>query len=280
MSIVTIDIHVNANPRVRFAMALACLLCALIAGPAHAKKVPAKVLSALSHSSVRVRIAAVVAVSKSGADNARQVLEKVVRTDKAAPVRAAALEGLERIGDPEALPTVQGALSDKSALVKKVARRAQAKLKAARSSRMAPTASGPAIPVDLSAVEDASGAGYPGLAALLQSEIQRNIEKNKRRDWRVSTSRLKKGYGLIARLKEVRPFSQDGVNGLESRCEMTVVKLPGKALRLSLRANAAAGVQGDLRDSSKPRIVKDGVRACAAALAGDFVEYAFSRPTP
>jgi hypothetical protein len=225
-----------------------------------------------------VRIAAVVATSKSGGSNARALLELRARTDVAAPVRAAAIEGLERIGDPASLGAVRAALKDKSALVRKLAKRARIVLEAKKKSAERRGAGGPAVVVDLSDVTDGTNGAYPDLAKRLQAAVKRAIESDTRRNWKVSTTPRKKGYGLITRVRAIEPFSQGAVNGLEVRCEMTVVKLPSKALRLSLRANAAAGVSGPLKDKSKPGLVSDGINACAPALAKDFVDYAFSRP--
>jgi hypothetical protein len=252
--------------------------------PAAAAAAPlsAKIADKLHADSVRVRISAVVAASKSGADNARSLLEAKLRDDKAAPVRAAAVEGLERIGDPAALAAVRKARKDKSALVRRLAERAVTVLQAKKKAglRRSPSSQGPAVPIDLSDVTDLSGGQYGDVASALRAQVKAGIESDSRRAWKVSTSPLRKGYGLITRVRAIKPFSQGGVNGLEVRCEMTVVKLPGKQLRLSLRANAAAGVQGELREQSKPGLVRDGIKACAPALAKDFVDYAFARPPP
>lgn len=273
------DISVNARLRRFFvgAMLASAAVWLAAAQTAQAEGLSPKLLEKLESSSVRVRIAAVVAVSKSGAKNARGILEKALLEDKTVPVRAAAAEGLGRLGDPKALPAIERALQDPSGLVKKVARAARAKLKSS-ASRAASPVSGPAIGVDLSDVDDISKAGFDGLAAQLQREVKKNIEANRRRNWQVSTTPRKKGYGLITRVRSIKPFSQDGVNGLDVRCEMTVVKLPSKALRLSLRANAAAGVQGKLSSKSKPGLARGGITACSKALAEDFIDYAFSRP--
>jgi hypothetical protein len=258
----------------------ALLLCAAVASsPAMAQPVlQPKLLQALGSEKVRVRIAAVVAVSKSGADNARPILEKMLQ-DKAAPVRAASLEGLERIGDPKAIAAIRPLVSDKSALVKKIAARALKTLEAKKKVK-ARAASGPIIRVDLSDVVDESGAGVDGLAAMLRADMVRIVEADGRRNWQLVKGGKKKGYGLITRIRKPKPFKQGDVEGLQVRCDMTVVRMPGKALRLSLNATAGAGVKGKLNPERKPELVKDAVKACAPSLAKDFLDYAFSRPPP
>lgn len=266
----------TSHLRVLLVLALA-LLCALSASAA--KKVPEKVLKALSSDDVRVRVAAVVAVSKSGADNARQILEAMLKRDESAPVRAACVEGLARIGDPLALPAVKAALDDKAALVRKVARGAIVTLEAKIAKSYKKPVDMP-VPIDLSDVRDLSNAGFPGLDKALQKRLVEEMLKDSRRHWQVSTAPLQRGYGLLAKVRSIEPFRQGDVEGLEVTCDITVVKLPDKALRLSLTATAAAGVKGKLRDSARASIAMDGIEACAPALAKDFLDYAFQRPGP
>ncbi len=286
-SIGVVDIHVNTRARrpprpwIRrsrlFLALIATLLWALAASAA--KEVPPRVLEALGSDDVRVRVAAVVAVSKSGAPNARLILEAMLKKDESAPVRAAAIEGLARVGDPLSLPVVKAAQNDKAALVRKVARKAATTLEA-KVARAYKEPEGMAVPIDLSDVRDTSGSGLPGLDKALQKRLVEELLKDSRRDWQVSTAPLKKGYGLFAKVRSITPFSQGGVQGLEVTCDITVVKLPGKALRLSLTATAAAGVKGKLREAQRASIVDDGIEACAPALAKDFLDYAFQRPGP
>lgn len=236
-------------------------------------------LEALGSDDVRMRAAAVVAVSKSGADNARLILETVLKTDKSPPVRAAAAEGLARLGDPLALPALKRALNDKAALVRRVARESVAALEV-KVTRAYKKPEGMAVPIDLSDVRDLSGAGVSGVDKALQRGLVEQLNKDSRRNWQVSTKPLKSGYGLLAKVRSIKPFRQGGIEGLEVTCDVTVVKLPGKALRLSLTATAAAGVKGRMRESAKASVIMDGVAACAPALAEDFLDYAFQRPGP
>lgn len=257
------------------------LACALLwaLGASAEKRVPAKVLKALQSDDVRVRVAAVVAVSKSGAEDARQTLERQLKHDASPPVRAACVEGLARVGDPLALPAVKAALDDKAALVRRVAREAVTTLegKIAKSYKKP---DGMPVPVDVSDVRDLSGAGLPGLDKALQKHLVEELLKDERRHWQVSTAPLKQGYGLLAKVRSVTPFSQGNVEGLEVACDITVVKLPDKALRLSLTATAAAGVRGKLKENAKAGVIQDGIAACGNALAKDFLDYAFQRPGP
>lgn len=286
-SIGVVDIHVNTRARAgararicRVFAALALSWALLLAfSAAAASAVPPKVLEALGSDDVRVRVAAVVAVSKSGADNARLILETVARKDPAPPVRAAAIEGLERLGDPLALAAVRAALDDKAALVRKVARQAVAVLEA-KTVAAYKRPGGMPVPIDLSDVRDLSGAGLPGLDKQLQSRLVEELNKDARRNWQVSTTPLKQGYGMLAKVRSITPFTQGDVSGFEITCDVTIVKLPGKALRLSLTATAAAGRKGKVNDDAKAGIASDGIDACAPALAKDFLDYAFQRPGP
>lgn len=271
-------IRLRPRPRAALWLVLASALLWALAASA-AKTVPAKVMRALESDDVRVRIAAVVAVSKSGAENARAILEAKLKSDESPPVRAACVEGLARIGDPLALPAVKAALEDKAALVRKVAREAVVTLEAKIATSYKKPNEMP-VPVDVSDVRDLSDAGIPGLDKALQKHLVENLLRDERRNWQVSTAPLKQGYGLLVKVRSITPFAQDDIEGLEVACDITVVKLPDKALRLSLTATAAAGVRGKLKESAKASVAMDGIQACAAALAKDFLDYAFQRPGP
>ncbi|MFZ9888216.1 MAG: HEAT repeat domain-containing protein [Myxococcota bacterium] len=248
---------------------------------------PPKVLNALRADDDRVRVAAVVALTKSRADNARQLLEAVAAGDPAAVVRAAAVEGLGRLGDPLALPAARAALDDEAELVQRAARKVIVVLE--RAAKQHPrrgrdpgadgstTPQGLSVTVDVSNVEDLSSAGIPGLAARLQQRLLEELKRDRRRPWDVQSSPQTSGYGLLARNRSVTPFQDEGMEGLEVHCDVTVVQLPSKSIRLSLRAAAAAGVDGELGDDMRSSLAADGVDACAPALAKDFLDYAVER---
>lgn len=282
-----VDTKVNSQRGHTWAPTLACACALLCAAVSVAAPPPPKVLSALRADDERVRVAAVVALAKSRADNARQLLESVAASDSAPVVRAAALEGLGRLGDPLALPAARAALEDKAELVQRAAEKVIVVLERAAKRRPprpdgSPrepgiAAQGPSFTLDVSNVEDLSAAGLPGLADRLQQRLIDALRRDRRKPWDVQSSPQSSGYGLLARVRSVKPFRDDGMEGLEVNCDVTVVQLPSKSIRLSLRAAAAAGVDGDLDDGMRPGLADDGVDACAAALAKDFLDYAVER---
>jgi hypothetical protein len=58
---------------------------------------------------------------------------------------------------------------------------------------------------------------------------------------------------------------------------MTLVELPGKILRLTSSATAAAGVDGEIPPSMEKELATDAINACAPSLAKDFIDYAQQR---
>lgn len=265
------------------ALALAGIVVLLSAGRSAAEAIPPKVLAALESRSVRVRVTAVVAVSKSQDPNARVILEGMLK-DEAEPVRAAALEGLQRVLDPASLPAVKALEKDKSALVRRLAGETTALLEArrralARAKQKQPgaPATGKAVVVELGPARDMSSRAPAGALDSLRGLVSYAVRTDRRRAVQVESAGVDKGYGLMLAIRSIEPFSQGAANGLEVRCELTVVELPSKALRLSLAATAAAGVEGALDPETEKSLVADAVQACAPALGKDFSDWLAKR---
>lgn len=284
-------VNPNVTPPRRLALLL-LLPAALAAAPVRAD-LPPKVLVALEDKRVRVRITAVVAVSKSGDKRARRILEGMLG-DPDDGVRAAAAEGLERLGDPAARPALEKLRKDKSPLVRKMVDRALAALAApapdalAEPSAAAPdeagvapapaaVPAGPRVTVEVTAVQDLSGALPEDVKRLLHDEVKAAIGKSPRIQATVVEKGATEGYALQLRVRSVKEAKQGEVSLLEVRCEMTLLALPQNALRLSSRATAGAGVEGSLHDALRAELLRDGVKACAPELAQDFVDYAATR---
>jgi hypothetical protein len=268
--------------------------------PLHAAEdIPVELLKGLESKSPKVRIYAVSTLARIDDKRVRIILEGMLE-DKAATVRAAALEGLERHGDPEAIPAVTKRKKDESRLVRKVARRVTKQLakikrragedpknksgKSASTTTLAKASGGDqgpipkgSVPVDLSKVADDSDGSIPGLADELRKEITKAVKGDGRRKLYVSYDRLKKGLALNARIRKVRVVPHGTDSMVEITCGMTIAQLPGNILRLSSNATVGVALAGTLTEKEKKSLADSGVQACAGALAKDFTDYVVER---
>lgn len=303
--------------------ALACLtLGALLHGAGAHAGIDTRILVALESRSVKVRVAAVGALSQSTDGNARVILEGML-DDSSAAVRAATLDALARLGDTAAIDAVSDRTKDKDRMVAGAAQRAletlrtkQAALAAAeaaqaaaaeapaapttpqpaqdatpvRSARRKPTrratrekrkltqAKKGAVLVSIANVKDASGSGIKGLGRGLQNALGRAIERDRRMAFDAKRSGVKSGYAVSARIARVREYQQGNARILELKCKMTVAQMPGRILRLSANATAAAGIEGtSLSPAERKELAADALKACAPALAKDFTDYAYKK---
>ncbi len=252
LSIRTIDTRVKAF--------LAALFFAFSLGNAHAAGVSAKLKKSLDATSPKVRIAAIVAISKSKAPEARELLERMLG-DEEATVRAAAIEGLGTLGDPAALPAVTLAARDTDAPVQSAAKSTLALLEARRTR------------VDITDVGDLSGKSFKGLADLLQKGVSDVVTKQGGPAYVLVKDQNGKGYGLGLKIRTITQKQGTGANLVEVKCDMTIVELPSKALRLASSATSAAGIEGTISPRMEEELARDAVNACAPALAKDFLDY-------
>ena len=129
--------------------------------------------------------------------------------------------------------------------------------------------------VDTGELSDLSGQASPELLDRLRSIFETELKKMAP----VATKRGGVGKGLGAMLK-IRSITKgsDGTNEfLEVKCDLTLVELPGKILRVSSTASAAAGVEGKIPSKMEPELARDAIDACAPSLAKDFAEYVLMR---
>lgn len=251
----------------RACVAIALMTCALPAPSVHAqaaKPVAQKAIDSLSASSPKVRIVAVAAVAKSKDPRARALLEPLL-ADPDAAVRAAAVDGLGRIGDPAALAALEAHRADTDPTVQTVLQRVMPALEALR------------LNVDLGEVQDFTNGQVPGLMDELQKKVESALVKEMGGGISVKRGGVEKGYGLILGIRYVKQV-KDGPNTLlEIKCELTLVELPGKILRLSSNATAGAGVEGAIPKRMEGELARDAIDACAPSLAKDFTDYAKQR---
>lgn len=263
------------------------ILVCTFAFAAAAEGLSIKVLMGLESKSARVRVASVVAVQKSKDKKARRILEGMLG-DKDRRVRAAAAEALGKLGDPQARAALEKAAKDKSKIVRKAATRALKALAASDTARVAsvkPTAAprratGPSVAVDIPVAQDLSGDANGQLLRLLRQQVIAALRDNPKIPVDVSmggAQKAKKGYGLWLRIRSIGERTDGPATFVDVRCEMTLVAMPSKALRLSSSATAGAGVEGKVNAALKRELIVDGIKACAPALATDFVDYAHSR---
>lgn len=239
------------------------LLALLLTSTSALAVVPRPLKDALGSDSTKVRVIAIASIAKTNDPEARGLLEKMLG-DKEPPVRAAAVDGLALLKDPAALPALQALKNDADVAVKAVVARAIAALEALL------------VNVDVGDAEDLSKSGIDGLIGLLQSGVEKEL-KSQLPALAIRRGGVEKGYGLILKIRSVTRSKQDGNGILEVKCDLTLVELPGKVLRLSSSASAAAGVEGDIPKAMEKELATDAVNACAPSLAKDFVEYAQQR---
>jgi HEAT repeats len=260
VSIPTVDIRVK-----RAVCALVVGACVLFSAETHAQtSAPQKAIDGLQASSPKVRIVAISAIAKSKDPRARKLIEPLL-TDSDGAVRAAAVDGLGRLGDPAALGALEAIREDADTTVQKVLLRVLPVLEKKR------------ILVDIGEVQDITNNQVPGLMDELQAKVKAELERELGGAVTVRKGGVTKGYGLILGLRYIKQV-KDGPNTiLEVKCELTLVELPGKILRLSSNATAGAGVAGALPKRMEPELARDAVNACAPSLAKDFVDYARQR---
>ena len=240
---------------------LMCLLVVtLTAGTADARGIPERLKAGLSSSSPKVRVLSVAGVARSKDRGARALLEPLL-ADPDPMVRSAVLDALAAIGDPIALAAIEKQPVEADARVAAVRQQALERLRARQ------------VLLDTSDLQDLSGAAPPGLLDALREGVEEEIRVHGGPGFVLKRGGVDKGWGLLIRLRSVKQIMRDGSGQVELKCELTVVELPGKILRLSSSASAAAGVEGPIPKGMAPELARDGINACAPALAKDFLEF-------
>ncbi len=263
MSIFVFDIRVNLWGW--------ALLVTLVTSPAIAQTKAQR--RALSSNKPRVRITAIVAVAKAKPKGARALIEPLLQ-DKDPAVRAAAAEGLERLGDVAALAALR-AHTDPAPLVAGAVERAIIVLEAKE--KQAAGRDPNALTVSVPPPVDASGKVPPALLQRFGDGVRDGITAQKRLPVEVYDEVRKSGYGVRLSIRAVNEATQGPVHVLTVTCEMTLVQLPQNALRMQASATAGGGFEEALDDKMREELMRDGINECIPALTSDFVEYALAR---
>ena len=246
-------------------MALLFTLGSTVATTSADAKVPPKLIQGLASNSVKVRIIAVAAIAKTGDPTASPLLRAMLE-DQAPTVRAAAVDGLVTLKDAGALALVEAMAGDPDKAVQAVVGRAIKAL------------NGMVLFIDSGDVADISGRNFPNVATRLQAGFEAELRKILPADVVVQRGNVTKGYGALLKVRSAKNGADAAGNGyLEITCDMTLVELPGKILRLSSKASAAAGVEGKLPPGMEAELANDGIDACAPSLAKDFADYVEQR---
>ena len=260
MSISRREVNAPTSPRRRWRLGgFLAVLVMLTALGAHAT-VPARMKDGLSSSSMKVRLVAIAAVAKTKDPDAVALLKPLL-VDEAPLVRAAAIDGLGVLRDVGSYAAIDALKDDKDPTVRASVKKAIKLLDTA------------AIRVDIGDVADLSGRNLLGVTKRLQDKFEIALTTLLRKDVVVARGGVDKGYGAILKIRAVTTGVTDGNGVLEVKCDMTLVELPGKILRLTSTAAAAAGVEGKMPASIEPELANDAIDACAPSLARDFADY-------
>lgn len=263
MSILRREVNPPASRRRRaLAFALAVFF-ALQASVAHAA-IPARIKDGLASSSMKVRLIAIAAVAKTKDPDAAALLRPLI-VDEAPLVRAAVVDGLAALRDVGSYTQIVALQEDKDPAVRASVKKALKVL------------DGAAIRVDIGDVADLSGRNFPGATKRLQDKFEAALGQLLRKDVLIARGGVDKGYGALLKIRAVTTGVTDGNGMLEVKCDMTLVELPGKILRLTSTAAAAAGVEGKLPVAMEPELANDAIDACAPSLAKDFADYVEQR---
>lgn len=207
-------------------------------------------------SDFRVRVAAALALGKSGNSGARPALENAL-TDSNASVRAAAAAALGTLGDASAVSALEAASKrEQTGSVKTALDGAIKKLSSARSSGKAKYL------VALGSIENKSGVGAPQITSLLKSSARSRVAQVagvEVVDEGSDAGALGKRRGLPAfaldgKLTQLAKSQEGSEVGYSARVEFVVRKVPEQALKGTIRGNAKA-------------LVSAGPGASATALA-------------
>ena len=236
----------------------------MLSASAASAAIPERMKEGLSAASVKVRLIAIAAVARTKDAEAPALLRPLL-ADEAPLVRAAAIDGLGALKDVSAYALIAGFNADTDPAVRKAVTKALKILDSV------------AIRIDIGDVADLSGRNFPGATARLQDRFETALKQLIKKDVIVARGGVDKGYGALLKIRSVTTSVSDGNGVLEVKCDMTLVELPGKILRLTSTAAAAAGVEGKLPAAMEAELANDAIDACAPSLAKDFADYAEQR---
>jgi hypothetical protein len=238
---------------------------ALLLSTTAAAAIPRAIRDSLTSKSVRVRIIGVIGVAKSGDPEALGLLQGML-ADPEPNVRVAVVAGLETLKNPAALAALQTLATDRDENVRAAAVRAVAALEKL------------VVVIDTGDIEDISDKTVPGLTPQLQEGVEQALREALGSSAVLRRGGVERGFGAILKLRSVRRLVQDGNGAIEVKCDVTLVEMPGKILRFTSSATAAAGVEGALPRGMERELATDGINACAPSLAKDIADFVRSRP--
>jgi hypothetical protein len=238
---------------------LAVLVAVAVTGPAVAV-VPPRLQEGLRSASVKVRVLSVTAIARTKDKDAAVVVRPLL-ADPEPAVRAAAVDALVTLKDAASVATISQLKADPDDAVRAVAARAIDKLVVA------------IVKVD---VRDLSGqvaaAQLSQLAAAFGDELQKTAEGVV-----VDQALTGRGFGALLRVRSLKKTRDGASESITASCELTLVELPANALRLSVTADATAGLDGTIPKSMMTELVGDAMAACAPPLAQDAKAYLLRR---
>lgn len=254
-----------------FAAALAGPLLVVTTAEAKKKAPPPAEASPKAPATVKDVLAASTVKGPAGTAALLKYLEA-----PAATVRKVAASRLGERGDVSAdAALAKVAIKDKSAAVREAAKRARGQLRAASK----------AVKKKVVVEVPAAGALDDNIPLAATEQLTRlvraAVKSDPRRAFVVKEKANKEpGYSLLLSIRSATDGKQGNVSLVEARCELTLLALPSRSLRLSSSASAAAGMEGDLSPAERDELLQDAVGACAPALAADFIDYVVARPSP
>jgi len=241
-------------------MTLVVLVAACLAQTTVAA-VPPRLQEGLRSSSVKVRVLSVTAVGRTK-DKDAAVLLRPLLGDPEPAVRAAVVDALVALKDADSIVRLAQLKNDPDETVRAVADRALR-----------------ALVVAVVSVDAGDLSGHLNEAQLRQFETVFTDELTKSASGVVvGKDPVSRGYGALLRVRSVAKRSDGAGESITASCELTLVELPSHALRLSLTADATAGLDGTIPKAMMNELVSDAIAACAPSLAHDAAAYLVSRP--
>jgi hypothetical protein len=252
----------------------------LYAQNGYGQSLPTKALIGLESEHKRVRIVSIQAISKSKDRRARRIIEGML-SDSSPTVRAVAAEALGDLKDEASTSALKKASADKSKIVRASALKAlltiQGGGKGTASQSTSNKSGTPSISTEVTLAEGSSPNVPQKLLTAYRKAVVDALRKNTRRRFDISKSRVERGYGLRLSIQSYRVYKEKGASIVEVKCRMNLVRLPGNTLRLSAKALAGVGVEGNITPKDEAQFAKEAVAQCGPELAKDFVDYAISR---
>lgn len=235
----------------------------------HVQAQPAPITAALKSDKPRVKIAAMIALSKSRKKYARPLIVKMLK-DRDPSVRAAAAESLGILGDIKALSALR-AHNDVAPFVATHVERATVILEAKEKRQAGKNPNAKTVVV--MPVKDFSKKVPKNLLDKLHNGFIAGLRRERAIPFDVYKTQRKSGFGAILSIGSVDEMRQGALNILTVTCDMTVVKLPQNALQMQASATAGGGFKSALNTSQKRELMNDGITECIPSLLGDFVDF-------